>query len=362
MWWITTTPPRGPGSRGRAAYASITSPPSPWMFTVSARTASYMGTSRSAGPLSSVMRVRPSGRRPARSAAAGVGGEHVAAEDAGHPPEGADDAHAVLADGELVDPLVVGRAAHLEHGEAPADLAVDLGVAQQDDAVGEGRYVALGDRRAADERRAGGGEQCAQLLGLDVGAEHDEELAEALVRAAALEGRQAVDGEPGRAERLDGPGDLHQVVLEGRHLRVGGDDLEQPLLLHGREVLAPAPGVAEDLLAALLEGEQQRPLAVFGGAGEELGDHQGLAAAGGARHQHDGVAEQPTVAQLVEGLVAGADPGVGRAGGQVEHRQRDDDEALPGQHGEGVLALAVHGAAHLQHLDGAPPLLVLEAV
>src|SRR5579875_3389976 len=41
MWWMTTTPPRGSGRNGRAAYASTASPPCPWIVTVSARKASY---------------------------------------------------------------------------------------------------------------------------------------------------------------------------------------------------------------------------------------------------------------------------------------------------------------------------------
>src|SRR6185369_1005727 len=43
MWWITTTPPSGPWLIGLARYASISSPPSPRMVTVSASVASYIG-------------------------------------------------------------------------------------------------------------------------------------------------------------------------------------------------------------------------------------------------------------------------------------------------------------------------------
>src|ERR1035438_2629371 len=42
MWWITTTPPNGPGPRGRAKYASIWCPPCPGMVMVSAIFASYI--------------------------------------------------------------------------------------------------------------------------------------------------------------------------------------------------------------------------------------------------------------------------------------------------------------------------------
>src|SRR5208283_4616909 len=42
MWWITTTPPNGPWLIGLARYASISSPPSPRMVTVSANVASYI--------------------------------------------------------------------------------------------------------------------------------------------------------------------------------------------------------------------------------------------------------------------------------------------------------------------------------
>src|SRR5579875_1444641 len=41
MWWMTTTPGCGPSARGRATYASISSPPCPGRRTVSAIIASY---------------------------------------------------------------------------------------------------------------------------------------------------------------------------------------------------------------------------------------------------------------------------------------------------------------------------------
>ena len=53
-----------------------------------------------------------------------------------------------------------------------------------------------------------------------------------------------------------------QVVLERHDLRVVGDHLEVPLLLELLEVEAPAAGVAEELLAALLEAEGQAALAL----------------------------------------------------------------------------------------------------
>src|SRR5438309_2380662 len=42
MWWITTTPGKGPGPRGRAKYALIMSPSNPWTVVVSASIPSYM--------------------------------------------------------------------------------------------------------------------------------------------------------------------------------------------------------------------------------------------------------------------------------------------------------------------------------
>src|SRR5437879_7022567 len=42
MWWITTTPGKGPGPRGRAKYALIMSPLNPWTVVVSASIPSYM--------------------------------------------------------------------------------------------------------------------------------------------------------------------------------------------------------------------------------------------------------------------------------------------------------------------------------
>ena len=52
-----------------------------------------------------------------------------------------------------------------------------------------------------------------------------------------------------------------QVVLEAGDLRVVADDPQQAVALHLLEVDAPAGRVAEELLAALLEGEQQAALA-----------------------------------------------------------------------------------------------------
>ncbi|MEZ4241016.1 MAG: hypothetical protein R3F59_33625 [Myxococcota bacterium] len=63
-----------------------------------------------------------------------------APKDPGDVPERLAHLHAVVIDDVLRCP-VVPRAAHLQHGQAAAHLALQLDVPQQDDRVGDGRDV-----------------------------------------------------------------------------------------------------------------------------------------------------------------------------------------------------------------------------
>jgi hypothetical protein len=55
--------------------------------------------------------------------------------------------------------------------------------------------------------------------------------------------------------------DADQPVLEAGHLRVVAHHAQQPFLLHALEIHPPASSVPEELVPALLEGQQQAPLA-----------------------------------------------------------------------------------------------------
>lgn len=131
---------------------------------------------------------------------------------------------------------------------------------------------------------------------LDERRQADDELAEALDRRDPLERREAVDRDAVGVEGLDLVLDRDEVILESGGLRVDADQLEPAVGLERLEVDAPAQGVAEELVVALLEGEEQRALAGLRAAAEELGGEQGLARPGGARDQDDRVAEEAAAA------------------------------------------------------------------
>ena len=135
-----------------------------------------------------------------------------------------------------------------------------------------------------------------------------------------------------------------QVVLERGRLGVDADQLEPAVGLHGLEVDAPAQGVAEELVAALLEGEEQRALAGLGPAADELGGQQRLAGPRGAGDQDDRVAEEAAAAHHVQLGDARADPDVRRPLPQLDGRERQDDDPLPSRDREGELPLLVRGA------------------
>src|SRR5215831_8621983 len=97
----------------------------------------------------------------------------------------------------------MGRAAHLEHGDAATHLAVELDVAQQDDRVSNRRDVAFGDRSTAQQRWAGRGEQPRDLTRLEKGRQFDHELAKTARRRYSLESRNAVHRDPRGLDLLD---------------------------------------------------------------------------------------------------------------------------------------------------------------
>src|SRR5262245_14005430 len=85
-------------------------------------------------------------------------------ENARRIPEWSAEVHPVLVDVELADPLVVCRAAHLEHRDPALHLAEHFHVPEEDDRVGERRDVTLRDRSTPHQRRSGRREQPRDLL------------------------------------------------------------------------------------------------------------------------------------------------------------------------------------------------------
>ena len=68
----------------------------------------------------------------------------------------------------------------------------------------------------------------------------------------------------------DGRLDRDQPVLETGDVGVIADDAQHAVALHLLEIEPPAGRVAHELVAALLEREQQAPLAIRRAALEEL--------------------------------------------------------------------------------------------
>src|SRR4051812_42835115 len=152
------------------------------------------------------------------------------------------------------------------------------------------------------------------------------------------------------------------MVFHRHRVRVAIHDLQAAALLHALEVEAPRGCVAEELILALLEGEEQAALARLEASDHELGHEQRLAGAGGARDEPDRITEEAAAAHLVELGDARGDPLGGRRLGQLDARQRDDDDAIPRGDGKGKLSALVRRAAELQDLDRPAPALVVEQV
>src|SRR2546423_588213 len=235
-----------------------------------------------------------------------------AGENAGDVAECATEVHAARIDGEFANLLLVRRPTHLENGQAALHLTEHLHIAKENDRVGERGDVRLGDRASSHQCRRRGREQPRDLLVLDERRDADDEFPECLDGPTTLQCRQAVQCDASRLELLNDGLDADQPVLETGHLGVVADYTEQSVLLHAIEVDAPSDGVAEELLPALLEGEQQTALTIRGAAAEELGHGQRLPRSGGARDEDHRIPEEPTAAHLVEVRAPRRDPYVRR--------------------------------------------------
>ena len=216
-------------------------------------------------------------------------------------------------DGEFADVLVVHGTAHLEHRDPAPHLAVDFDVSEQDDGIGQRGDVRLRHRRAACERGRCCRKEPGNLLVLDKGGHADDELAEATDGAHALKGGEAVHRDPVRPEFGNEILDGDQMIFQTRRLRIDTVDLEFALRFHLLEVDAPANRIAEKLLAALFECQQQTALIAVDAAGQELRREQRLARAGRPGDEHNRVAEEAAAAQAVEVGVARGNAQVGRA-------------------------------------------------
>src|SRR2546423_14686473 len=97
---------------------------------------------------------------------------------------------------------------------------------------------------------------------LDERRQTDHELAKCLERADVLERGQAVERHPLRFEVGDDLLDSDQPILEARQIGIIAYDPQPPVAFHLLEIESPAARVANQLISALLEGEQQTPFAV----------------------------------------------------------------------------------------------------
>jgi hypothetical protein len=129
--------------------------------------------------------------------------------------------------------------------------------------------------------------------------------------------------------------------------------------LEPHQVVPPGSGVAEELTGTLLVAEQEDALARSCARRQELDAQAGLPCAGRSVDEHDRVVEVATAGELVDDGVAAADAARGHLLAVLDDGLRQHHHALAREHGEGEVALAVHRAAHLQHLDGAPSHLAL---
>src|SRR5262249_4962864 len=150
------------------------------------------------------------------------------------------------------------------------------------------------------------------LLVLDERGESDHELAERLDGPDPLERRKAVERDAARLELIDHV--LHRVqpILEPLGLGILAHDLEQSVALHPIEVDPPADRVAEELLTALLERQQETAFSNVGATVEKLGDRKRLARSRRAGDQNHRIAKEASAAHQVELRIARRNANVGR--------------------------------------------------
>jgi hypothetical protein len=196
-------------------------------------------------------------------------------------------------------------------GPALAQLPRDLGVAQQDDVVGqEGDEVGaeaqlaarLHDLHGHEHGDAGPGQRAHQPV---------QRLAEILPevrRQCQLEARDGIDGHPPRPDARHGRADRQQRLVRREVQRPDVDDGEAALAHHLLQVQAQALGAPQVLLGMLLEDGDDARLALPHPRRDELRGQHRLARAGRAADQHRISRRQPPAHQRVQARHAGDDP------------------------------------------------------
>src|SRR5712671_3381600 len=115
-----------------------------------------------------------------------------------------------------------------------------------------------------------------------------------------LERREAVERHPLRSELGDDSLDRDEPVLQSREVGIVAHHAQHTIPLHLLEIESPTCRIANELVSALLEREQQALLTICCTALEKLRDCQRLAGSGRARNERHRVAEKSAAAHLVQ--------------------------------------------------------------
>src|SRR5262245_48903057 len=168
---------------------------------------------------------------------------------------------------------------------------------------------------------------------------------------------EAVHGDPGRPKLLHCPSHSQQMVFQPVRVWIIRHYQQITVALELLEIDVPARRVAVELVAALLESEEQAALPALRAAVDELRDRERFPRARRAGHQNDRVAEETAAAHLIEFVVPRRDADVRRLLLELDRRERDDDKAITRIDGERELPLVVVSAPEFQDFDrAAPPL------
>src|SRR5207237_4811884 len=172
------------------------------------------------------------------------------------------------------------------------------------------------------------------LLVLDERRETDDQFAKGLHRADTLERRETVERYSIRLELFDGALNGKEPILEARDFRIIAEYAQPAFALHALEIHTPSVGIAEELLAALLEREKKTSLAHGRSAVQELRHRERLPGPGCTGDEDHRIAEESAAAHLVQLAAARRDANIRRMLLELNRRQRNDDEPSVGYDGE----------------------------
>jgi hypothetical protein len=149
--------------------------------------------------------------------------------------------------------------------------------------------------------------------------------------------RDRIDDEHRRTLRVEQAAQVHEVLLRAARFGAHGVDLQQAGGAGGAEIDPHRAQVARDLTAALVEADEQRPLAPRARRGDERAGERRLRRAGSAGDQRDRFTEVAAAEHRVEPRQAARDPLVrglarqrgGREGADVDPVGADDHRKLP---------------------------------